>query len=404
MTGPQFARRTLLGWGAGAAALGGLAYAGVARAQAAHVVPATKTPATPLVDRPLRIGYLPITDASALLAAYDKGLLAKHGLPAQRPTLFRGWESVAQAFLADKLDVIHLLMPMAVQLRYAQRAPLKIMQWGHTNGSAITVAPDVTTLADLAGGQIAIPFWWSMHNVVLQRLLRAEGITPVVRRRPDAARGEVELVVMAPADMVAALDTGSVRAFAVADPFNTVAEVKQVGRIYRYLGDVWRDHACCVIAVHEGLATGQPAVAQALSNAITEAQLLVDQGRAENAAWLTGGKYLPQPAKAIGKVFTRGPEGASLVAEHPDWHGERLGFAGYPYESFTDELVREMRDTVIDGDSSFVTRLDPAAVHGDLFVPQFVTGALSSLAAAQGIAPGQGIVPASLTRIEEVLS
>jgi NitT/TauT family transport system substrate-binding protein len=43
----------------------------------------------------------------------------------------------------------------------------------------------------------------------------------------------------------------------VADPFNALAEVKEAGKILRFTGDVWRDHACCVTVVSENfLASG----------------------------------------------------------------------------------------------------------------------------------------------------
>src|SRR5437773_3444878 len=39
----------------------------------------------------LRIGYLPITDATPLLLAHAQGLYAAEGLAPEKPTLFRSW-------------------------------------------------------------------------------------------------------------------------------------------------------------------------------------------------------------------------------------------------------------------------------------------------------------------------
>ena len=135
-------------------------------------------------------------------------------------------------------------MPMAVQLRYALGGAVRILGWNHTNGSALTVAPHVRDLSDLAGTQVRIPFWWSIHNIVLQRLLRAHGLRPVVRRSASRSDSTVELIVMSPSDMVPALANGSIGGYVVADPFNAVAQIKKIGRIATFLGDVWRDHAC----------------------------------------------------------------------------------------------------------------------------------------------------------------
>ena len=37
----------------------------------------------------------------------------------------------------------------------------------------------------------------------------------------------------------------------MAEPFNALAETLKVGKILRFTGDVWKDHACCVVLMHE---------------------------------------------------------------------------------------------------------------------------------------------------------
>lgn len=37
----------------------------------------------------------------------------------------------------------------------------------------------------------------------------------------------------------------------MAKPFNAVAKPKGVGKVLRFSGDVWRDHACCVTLMQE---------------------------------------------------------------------------------------------------------------------------------------------------------
>ncbi len=75
------------------------------------------------------------------------------------------------------------------------------------------------------------------------------------------------LVVMSPSDMLPALANGAIGGYTVADPFNAAAEIKGVGRIHRFLGDVWRDHACCALLVHEDVIDRDPAGVQRLTDA-----------------------------------------------------------------------------------------------------------------------------------------
>ncbi|GAA1205236.1 ABC transporter substrate-binding protein [Pseudonocardia alaniniphila] len=391
MTAGRIGRRALLALGAAGAA-GGVA--GVA-----DLVTAPRSTARGgTAGRSVRIGYLPITDASPLLVAHADGRFASAGLSVERPVLFRAWESLAQAFLAREIDVAHMLMPFAIQLRYALGAQLRVLAWNHTNGSALTVGPEVTALTDLAGRQVAIPFWWSIHNVLLQRMLRDAGLVPVVRRQPSAAGRTVGLVVMSPADMLPALDTGTIAGYVVADPFNAAAELRGVGRVLRFLGDVWRDHACCVVVVRRELVERSPATVRALTDSLVGAQLWIGGHRDETATLLTNGRYLPQPQPAVAKALDRSAAQYAGVLQEPTWHGERIGFAPYPFPTYTAALVAAMRETVVDGDTSFLDPLDPAAVHADLVDDRFVT---ASLAAAGGLA-AFGLSP-SLSRTEGLL-
>lgn len=362
---------------AAAGAIGGLATRGAWLAGATSGTPAGA--GERLLDRDLRVGHLPITDASALLVAHHSGHWADAGLPSAKPSMFRGWDALAQAFVVGEVDVVHLLLPLAVQLRLAARAPITVIGWGHTNGSALTVAPHILDTEQLAGTTVAIPSWWSVHSVLTQRLLAAAGLRSVVRQRASAAARTVELVVMPPAEMVSALGTGAIAGFAVADPFNAMVEVKQIGHVHRFLGDVWRDHACCAIAVRTELVEEHPRAVQALATGVVQAQHWLHGHRAEAGSILHGAKYLPQPLPALDKVFTRDSAGDQSVVANPGWGGEQLGFSSFPHSSYTTELVSLMQSSVIDGNTSFLRDLDPSSVHGQLVDDSFTRAALEAI-------------------------
>jgi NitT/TauT family transport system substrate-binding protein len=372
-------RRTLLGAGVGLAAAGGLF--GVADlARSAITDPAGN-------GSQLRIGYLPITDAAPLLMAHAAGLYPPGSVSAAKSVLFRSWAALAEAFITRQVDVAHLLMPMAIQLRYTLGGGVRVLGWNHTNGSALTVTPELKELAELAGTQVAIPFWWSIHNIVLQQLLRAHGLRPVIRRSASRSQGTVELVVMSPSDMVPALANRSIGGYVVADPFNAMAQIKGIGRIHTFLGDVWRDHACCVLVTREDVIESRPNAVQAVTNAVVAAQVRLDADRKGAAAILGDGRYLPQPTKAVALALTYPT--APYPLRHPDWQPQHLGFKPYPYPSFTERLVEAMSDTVVDGDRRFLDRIDSARVHGELVDDGFVRAALNN-------------GPGPLNRIEQV--
>jgi len=109
-------------------------------------------------DAPVRIGYLPITDATPLLVAHNNGLFEAEGIKAERPVLLRSWAQVIEAFISGQVNVIHLLSPMTVWARYASKVPAKVVAWNHVGGSGLTVAPDITDMKQLCGKTEIIPF------------------------------------------------------------------------------------------------------------------------------------------------------------------------------------------------------------------------------------------------------
>ncbi len=181
-------------------------------------------------NSPLRIGYLPITDATPLLVAHANGLFEKYGVNVEKPVMFRSWSQLIEAFLSGNVNLVHVLSPMSLWTKYGSNAPVKVVMWNHLAGSALTVRPDINTIADLSGKTIAIPFWYSIHNIVLQQLLKAHHLK-VTEQEPK--EGEVKLTVLPPSDMVAALASNAIAGFIVAEPFNALAEEKGVGKIIR---------------------------------------------------------------------------------------------------------------------------------------------------------------------------
>lgn len=75
-----------------------------------------------------------------------------------KPVLFRSWAALGEAF-DRQLDVVHLLMPMAVQLRYALGGGVRDIGWNHTSELGTDSRPAYPGLSDLAGSQLAIPFY-----------------------------------------------------------------------------------------------------------------------------------------------------------------------------------------------------------------------------------------------------
>ena len=226
-------------------------------------------------DPVVNICYIPITDAAALLVAHELGFFKDEGIDSKRPTLIRGWSPLVEAFSAHKFNLTHMLIPIPIWMRYNNNYPVKVTAWDHTNGSAIVVNDDIKTPADFGGKQFAVPYWYSMHNIVSQKIMKAAGITPVIRAQDAAlAPNECNLQVLAPPDMPPALAANKIDGYCVAEPFNALGEIKAGGKVLRFTGDVWKGHPCCVVVMHEDdcMDPEHAAWAQGVHNAMVKAQ------------------------------------------------------------------------------------------------------------------------------------
>ena len=355
-------------------------------------------------NAPLRIGYLPITDATPLLVAHSQGLFQAEGLEVEAPVLFRSWAQLVEAFISGQVNLVHLLTPMTVWARYGSESPLKVLMWNHMAGSALTVLPGVNSVADLGGQTVAIPFWYSIHNVVLQHLLRDAGLEVTEQ---DPGPKQVKLIVMAPSDMVAALAAKSIAGFIVAEPFNAAAELQGVGKVLRFTGDVWRDHACCVTVAHAADVEQRPEWTQKVANAMVKAQLWTREHRPEVAQLLSAdgaGKYTPHPLATVQKVLA--PDAADLqqyvqsgAIRHPDWKQNRIDFQPYPFPSYTSELVKMLQQTHIAGEHNWLAKLDPQQVAQELVDERFVRQAIESTQSQQLFG-----LPADYRRAETIVA
>jgi NitT/TauT family transport system substrate-binding protein len=333
-------------------------------------------------DDVVRIGYLPITDATALLLAHAKGYFEEAGLKVEPPTLVRSWSALAEGFAAGKFNLVHLLKPVPVWMRYNNKFPVKILAWGHTNGSGLVVGRDtgVTKFSDLGGKRIAVPYWYSMHNVVLQYALRQSNVVPVIKADDKLAPNECALQILAPPDMPTALAAKKIDGYIVAEPFNALGEMRVGAHMLRFTGDIWKNHPCCVICTQESNTRERPDWTQKIVDGVVRAHIFASQNKEEVAKLLSrdGKGYLPTPPDAVVKAMTDyGPEyEKSGAIRHRQWKNGRIDFQPWPYPSATKLIIDAMNKTVVEGDTTFLKGLDPAFVADDLIDYRFVKSAL----------------------------
>jgi two-component system, oxyanion-binding sensor len=249
----------------------------------------------------LRIGYIPLVDAAALLVAVDCGFAATEGLSVE---LVRevSWSNVRDKLNIGLFDAAHLLAPVAVasslgigHVRVPIVAPFNL----GLNGNAITVSPRLyTDLSNLADGDLIDPkvsaralarlvaerkargadpltfgmtFPFSHHNYQLRFWMAAGGVDP---------DEDVRLVVLPPPYMVDSLASGHVDGFCVGAPWNSAAVDLGIGHILHFGCEIQARVTEKVFAMREQWASEHPDTLAALVRALTAAADFVEN--AEN--------------------------------------------------------------------------------------------------------------------------
>jgi ABC-type nitrate/sulfonate/bicarbonate transport system substrate-binding protein len=207
----------------------------------------------------LRIGFIPLCDAAALIVAVDRGFTTAEGLDVE---LVRevSWSNVRDKLNIGIFDAAHLLAPVAIAsslgLGHVKVPIIAALALG-VNGNAITVSPPLhAALTAAADGDIADPlvsaralarvvaqrkvkgedpltfgmtFPFSSHNYGLRFWMSAGGVDP---------DEDVRLVVLPPPYMVESLANKLVDAFCVGAPWNSVAVDLGIGFILHFVSEI----------------------------------------------------------------------------------------------------------------------------------------------------------------------
>lgn len=302
-----------------------------------------------LEKKDLKIGFLPITCATPIVAADPLGFYAKQGL---NISLIKtaGWAVVRDKTLAGEYDASHMLSPMPLAISMglgAQPSPMVIPAIENVNGNAITLHvkhKDKRDPKQWKGMTFAIPFDYSMHNFLLRHYLAENGVDP---------DKDVQLRVLPPPDMVANLRAGSIDGFIVAEPFNQRAVFDGVGFIHMLTSEIWDKHPCCSFAATSDFVKKNPNTFAALFRAIVNSTMhCSDQGNRKSVAEaIHGPQYLNQPLTVLDQVLTgRYADGLGNVRNDPN----RIDFDPFPWQSMAVWMLTQMqRWGYVKGDVSY---------------------------------------------------
>ena len=307
----------------------------------------------------LRAGYIPLVDASVLIAAAEFGFAQKEGLTLDLVKDV-SWANVRDRLAFRQFDIAHMLSPMPVasmlglgsnpsptitpfslgrggnaitlstrlfnRMRDDARLPEMASALDNAHALAQTIAAIKARGAPLPTFGVTYPF--SSHNYEFRYWLAAGGIDP---------DRDVKLVVVPPPLTSDALAAGAIDGFCVGAPWNMVASERGVGRIVAAKQDIWPSAPEKVIGMRPDWAESHPETVSRLIVALDAAARWCDMPDNHDAlaAVLADPRYIAAPVGIIRRVlageFNLDAKGnRRIIADYFQFHS---GFANYPRPS-----------------------------------------------------------------------
>ncbi|MFB9949537.1 CmpA/NrtA family ABC transporter substrate-binding protein [Rhizobium puerariae] len=304
----------------------------------------------------LRTGFIPLVDASVLIAAAEFGFAAKEGLTLDLVKDV-SWANVRDRLAFRQFDIAHMLspMPVASMLGLGSNPSPTIAPFSlGRGGNAITLSIRLFERMRGIGGisetasalenaralakvlkamkergetlpTLGMTYPFSSHNYEFRYWLAAGGIDP---------DRDVKLVVVPPPLTSDALAAGAIDGFCVGAPWNMVASERGVGRIVAAKQDIWPSAPEKVIGMRPEWAESHPETVSRLVTALDAAARWCDQ--AENhdtlAEALADPRFIAAPVDIIRHVlagqFSLDAKGNRRVIDN--YFTFHRGFANYP--------------------------------------------------------------------------
>ena len=292
----------------------------------------------PLEKKKLQVGFIPITCATPILVADPLGFYRKHGLEVA-VVKTAGWAVIRDKTLNKEYDAAHMLspMPLAISLGVgSQSVPYRVAAIENINGQALTLSLEHRERRDPAqwrGFRFAVPFDYSIHNLLLRYYVAEHGLDP---------DKDIQIRVVPPPEMVANLRAGNIDGFLGPDPFNQRAVYEGVGFLHALSKELWEGHPCCAFAASDEFIRTMPNTFAALLKAIVEAthHSAKQENRAEIARLISAKSYLNQPEEVVSAVLTgRFDDGLGNRRDVQD----RVGFDPFPWHSMAVWILTQMK-------------------------------------------------------------
>ena len=249
----------------------------------------------PSSDNTVRIGYL-LGDLHQLpfFVAQDKGYFKEEGINVVVVGPVDAGPSEMDALAANQLDIGYVGVSPAI-LAAARKVELTVVAGVNLEGSALTVAQNINSVADLKAKKVATPAPGSMQYILMGMLLDNNNMS----------LSDLELFAgtIKPPDMAQTLQTGRIDGYFVWEPFVSKSLVSGAGKILVESKFVWAGHPCCVVVARNDYLGKNDKVVAAVIRAHQKAVQFIEANPSESR--LIAQKWTKLDEAIIKTAFSR---------------------------------------------------------------------------------------------------
>ncbi|MCT7984540.1 ABC transporter substrate-binding protein [Laspinema sp. A4] len=334
------------------------------------VAPVSLSPETTPETNTIKLGYLPIVEAAAMVIAKEKGFFAKYGMTNVDVSKQASWgaarDNVEIGSAGGGIDGGQWQMPMPYLIseglitKNNVKLPMYVLAQLNTQGNGIAIANihkgknislDLNAARDYIIGlsstgtpfTLAYTFPKVNQDFWVRYWLAAGGIDP---------DNDVSLITVPAAQTVANMKTGTMDGFSTGDPWPDRIAKDGIGFLAALTADIWPCHPEEYLAIRADWVDKNPKATKALLKGLMEAQQWCD--RAENhgelASILSTANYFNVPSSVVEGAFSGNyklGDNLAPISERTKatlyWKDEK-GSVSYPYKShdlwFLTESVR----------------------------------------------------------------
>jgi NitT/TauT family transport system substrate-binding protein len=186
----------------------------------------------------------------AYFVARQKGFFAEQGIEVKEVEASTGGPEEMGAFSAGDLDMGYVGIASVATFVGQGMADVKIVAQANAEGSAAVVrnGMEAEDVAGLKGRNVAVPGYYTVQDYLLRIALKKAGVSDK----------EVNISVLTPAKMPAALAAATVDAAVIWESYPSMIEAQKVGRVLITSAEVWPHHPCCMLVADSAFLRNNP--------------------------------------------------------------------------------------------------------------------------------------------------